>query len=190
MPLILASSSPRRQELLRNAGIEFLLCPANVDETRRAGERAKEYVLRMASEKALAAARRAAPGSFVLGADTVVVVEGQILGKPSDDRDAARMLRQLSGKAHRVLTGVCFIVAPNRIEILRNETTWVEFRPLDNEEIESYVASGEPMDKAGAYGIQGLASKFVTRIDGCFFNVVGLPVSVVYDALRAIEKRQ
>jgi len=123
-------------------------------------------------------------GSLVLGADTIVVAGGEILGKPADSADAARMLRRLSGETHRVITGVCLARAPARVEALCHETTFVTFRRLDEEEIAEYVASGEPLDKAGAYGIQGLASIFITRVEGCYFNVVGLPVAMVYDLLK------
>jgi len=177
--LVLASASPRRQELLRAAGIDFVVRPADVDETPREGESAESYVLRLAEEKARAAWR---PGETTLGADTVVAVEGRLLGKPSDAEEAAAMLSLLSGRGHEVLTGVCLYNG----EQVRNaaERTRVEFLPLSEEEIAAYVASGEPLDKAGAYGIQGRASKFVRRIEGCYFNVVGLPVSRLYRWLR------
>src|SRR5579885_2696706 len=168
MALILASNSPRRQELLKNAGIDCVVQPVQINEARRAGESAEDYVRRLASEKALGAARTAPPGSLVLGADTAVVVAGQILGKPADAEDAVRMLRLLAGATHRVLTGICFVRATEEV-------------------IQNYVASGESLDKAGAYAIQGLASKFVKRVEGCFFNVVGLPVSVVYETLNSLS---
>lgn len=186
MAIILASSSPRRRHLLRNAGIKFVSRPAEIDESLRADETAEAYVRRMAREKARHVARRSPAGSLVLGADTAVEVEGQILGKPRGESDAKRMLRLLSGRSHRVLTGICLLRAPGRIEALRHETTEVTFLPLDEDEIQTYVASREPFDKAGGYGIQGLASKFVSRLDGCFFNVMGLPVSVVYQVLRSL----
>ncbi|HEX5482919.1 MAG TPA: Maf family protein, partial [Terriglobia bacterium] len=155
-------------------------------EARRQGESAEDYVRRLAREKALSVARAAPPGTLVLGADTAVVAAGQILGKPADAADAARMLRLLSGATHRVLTGVCVARAPEKVEALRRETTTVIFNPLTEEEIQRYVASGEPLDKAGGYGIQGLASKFARRVEGCFFNVVGLPVPLVYNLLSSI----
>ncbi|MBZ5515924.1 MAG: Maf family protein, partial [Acidobacteriia bacterium] len=139
---------------------------------------------RAAEEKALAVAATAPPGALVLAADTIVVAGNEILGKPADAADAARMLRVLSGATHRVITGVSLVTAPDRVEAARCETTLVTFRRLEEEEIANYLASGEPFDKAGAYGIQGLASKFVTRIEGCYFNVVGLPVALVYDMLK------
>lgn len=184
MRLILASASPRRQELLRNAGFDFEARASGLEEARRSGETAEGFALRAAREKALAVAASAASDSLVLGADTVVVVNDTLLGKPADSDDAARMLRLLSGTTHRVITGVCLVRAPGQIEGSRRETTRVTFRPLDDREIRDYVSSGEPFDKAGAYGIQGLASKFVTRIEGCYFNVVGLPVALVHEMLK------
>jgi septum formation protein len=137
-----------------------------------------------APDKALAVAAAAPANAVVLGADTVVVADEEILGKPADATDATRMLHALSGATHRVITAVCLVSAPDRIEAVRAETTLVTFRPLDEKEMADYVASGEPFDKAGAYGIQGLASKFVRRVEGCYFNVVGLPVALVYDMLE------
>ncbi len=188
MQLILASSSPRRRELLRNAGFKFHVRPSGVREARRRGETAEEFSRRAAREKALDVAASSPRNSLVLGADTVVVIDGQILGKPAGRKDAARMLRLLSGSTHRVMTGVCVVRAPNRIEALKHELTLVTFRRLEEQEIRTYVASGEPLDKAGAYAIQGLASKFVTRIEGCYSNVVGLPVALVYDLLQPLLK--
>jgi septum formation protein len=178
--LVLASQSPRRAELLRAAGIDFDVRPGDVDESVRAGETAHEYVQRVAVAKAHAVARDAA--EIILAADTTVVVEGEILGKPADAADAARMLRRLAGRSHEVLTGVCLLRAG--IVSTRVAATTVAFLPMSEEEIAWYVASGEPMDKAGAYGIQGLASRFISRIDGSYTNVVGLPVAVVYELLR------
>ena len=182
--LILASASPRRRELLRAAGFDFEVRPSGIEEKRRAGESGEEFALRAAREKALQVAASAPPESLVLGADTVVIVDGEVLGKPAGPDDAARMLRLLSGVTHRVVTGVCLVRAPDRIEALRSSVTLVTFRRLDEQEISEYVSSGEPLDKAGAYGIQGLAPKFVTRIEGCYFNVVGLPVALVYELLK------
>jgi septum formation protein len=175
-PLILASASPRRAELLRAAGIPFDIDAADVDEAHLPGEPPHLYVARLAEAKAQAVARRA-PGRPVLGADTVVVAGGSVLGKPVDPDDATRMLESLSGRTHLVLTGVC-LVATGHLAVEVASTT-VEFRPLAPAEVQWYVASGEPMDKAGAYAIQGLASRFVTRIDGSYSNVVGLPVELV-----------
>jgi len=179
--LILASSSPRRAELLRNAGIPFIVCTVDVAEVRRPQEWPEDFVRRVAEEKAAAAFARH-PGKFALGADTVVIVEGQMLGKPTDAQDAIRMLRLLSAGSHLVTTGVC-LRGPG-VEDTHAETTTVSFGPLSEEEIAEYVATGEPMDKAGAYGIQGIASRWVTHLDGCYFNVMGLPVPLVYRMLR------
>jgi septum formation protein len=186
MKLVLASSSPRRQELLRNAGFEFDVRPGKIEEVPHGEERAEDFARRVAREKALNVAASSPPGSLVLGADTVVVVDDLILGKPTSPNDAARMLRMLSGTSHRVVTGVCLVRAPAQIQALTDETTLVIFRNLDEEEIHDYVASGEPLDKAGAYAIQGLASKFVVRIEGCYFNVVGLPIPLVYEMLKNV----
>jgi septum formation protein len=186
MRLILASRSPRRRELLRQAGFDFDVRPSSVEETTSPSETPEESARRAAREKALEVAASAPPESLVLGADTVVVADGEILGKPANASDAARMLRLLSGVTHRVITGVCIVRAPDRVEALAHETTFVTFRSLDNDELQDYLASGEPFDKAGAYGIQGLASKFVTRVEGCYFNVVGLPVALVYELLKPL----
>lgn len=188
MPLILASASPRRSELLRNAGIAFIVEPAHVPEQPTANENPIDYAQRLARDKALAIFQRN-PQSAVLGADTVVVANEHLLEKPADERDAARMLRLLSGRAHQVITGVC-LLAPSFEHIYEeteSEITQVVFSTLTPQEISSYVASREPKDKAGAYGIQGIASRWVERIEGCYFNVVGLPVPRVYRMLRACE---
>jgi septum formation protein len=179
--LILASSSPRRREILQAAGIEFTVRPADLDEAVLPGEKALSYVRRLARAKAEAIP--AGPGDVVLGADTVVVVEGEILGKPSGAADARRMLRLLAGREHAVMTGVC-LRRPGADAVEDVALTRVWFLPLSEGEIAGYVESGEPLDKAGAYAIQGLASKFVDRIEGCYFNVVGLPVALVYQHLR------
>ena len=178
-PIVLASASPRRAELLRAAGIAFVVRPADVDETLHDGEAPENYVVRVASAKARAIHARM-PDATVLGADTTVVVDHHILGKPADADDARRMLRLLSGRPHEVVTGVA-VVAASRPVATRVATTTVEFAALTDAEIDWYVESGEPMDKAGAYAIQGLASRFVTRIVGSYSNVVGLPVALVYE---------
>ena len=180
--LVLASRSPRRQEILARAGIPFVVRPVEIDEALLPGEDAWAYVRRVARQKAEAAA--AAPGDIVLGADTVVVVDEEILGKPAGPADAARMLGRLSGREHMVLTGICLRAASTLIEDL--EATRVRFVPLSPREIGAYVASGEPLDKAGAYAIQGLASRFVDRVEGCYFNVVGLPIARVCRHLVAL----
>lgn len=180
--LILASSSPRRQELLRQEGINFEVCPAGIPEEQRSGEPPIDYALRLAREKALKVAAKF-PDAFVLGADTVVVVEEEILVKPVDAQDAARMLGLLSGRTHQVITAVSLVAAEGRIDT-RSLTTNVNFRALTRQEIEHYVAGGEPMDKAGAYAIQGGAAPWVTRLEGDYSNVVGLPLPLVKQMLR------
>jgi septum formation protein len=193
--LVLASSSPRRQELLRNARILFKTWPAEIPEIRRDGEPALAFARRLAREKARAVFESALPsaGTFVLGADTVVVVDSEVLGKPAGESDAVRMLRLLSGRRHEVTTGVCLVgldtatedAGGRRIfEDIRAETTEVCFSLLSDEDIQDYVATGEPMDKAGAYAIQGIASRWVTGISGDYFNVMGLPVALVCRMLR------
>ncbi len=189
--LVLASASPRRQELLRNAGIAFEVQPADIPEDPLPGEGAKHCAERLAREKALAVARQR-PHDVVLGADTAVVVEGQydgeLLGKPSDAADAARMLRMLSGREHQVITGVCLVV--NGQTSVASETTLVTVSEITDEDIAEYVASGEPMDKAGAYAIQGIASRWIPRIEGDYSNVVGLPVALVFRMLRQHAKSE
>ena len=190
MRFLLASASPRRRELLRNAGFDFDVQPSHVVEEIQQGEPPEEFARRAAREKAMQVAASCPAGSIVLGADTVVVIDGETLGKPSGRQDATRMLRLLSGRTHQVHTGICLVRAPGEIEALKHETTFVTFRELDEEEIRSYVETGEPLDKAGAYAVQGLASRFVTRISGCYFNVVGLPVALVYETLKPLMKAE
>jgi len=184
--LVLASASPRRQELLRNAGITFEVQPAHIPEDPLPGEAAKDCAERLAREKALAVARQR-PHDVVFGADTVVVVDGQLLGKPSDAADAARMLRVLSGREHQVITGVCLVV--NGQPSVASEMTIVTVSEITDKEIADYVASGEPMDKAGAYAIQGIASRWIPRIEGDYSNVVGLPVALVFRMLREVSSQ-
>jgi len=191
MKLILASSSPRRRELLRNAGLEFEVIPSGIEEGVPAAQEAPEdYARRAAKTKAMHVAARAPSGSTVLGADTIVTIGGLVLGKPTGPHDATRMLRMLSGQTHEVVTAICLVRAPDSIVALKHETTFVTFSELSGQEIQAYVASHEPMDKAGAYAIQGLASKFVTHISGCYFNVVGLPIPLLYEALKALQERE
>lgn len=180
--LILASASPRRAELLRAAGIEFDVIPADVDEAMDAEDQPEGYARRVAQLKAEAIIPQA-PGRSILGADTIVIIDNEVLGKPAGADDARRMLGLLSGRTHTVLTAVCLVnpAAESGKVQTRVARTSVEFAPLTQAEIAWYVASGEPADKAGAYAIQGLASRFVTRIDGSYSNVVGLPVALVYD---------
>jgi nucleoside triphosphate pyrophosphatase len=179
--LILASVSPRRAELLRAAGYEFEIVVADVDERARGRETPADYVRRLAAEKSAAVQ---AADAIVLGADTTVVVDGEILGKPRDDDEAAAMLRRLAGRRHDVLTGVS--IRHGAHEVGRVESTAVWFSVLTKEDIAWYVASGEGRDKAGAYAIQGLASRFIPRIDGSYANVVGLPVAAVAELLRSV----
>ena len=198
MGLVLASASPRRQELLRSAGIAVTVQPTNLPEAPLDGEAPKAFAERLAREKAWAVFKQR-PNDFVLGADTIVVVGKEILGKPSNAADAARMLKMLSGRSHEVTTAVCLMgprpaAAPEgnagasaKSESLgdtRSETTLVKMNELTDEEIQAYILTGEPMDKAGAYAIQGMASRWIPRIEGDYANVVGLPTALVYRMLR------
>ena len=178
--LVLASQSPRRAEILRQAGIPFTVRAVPVDEQPLPGEMPEAYVQRLAGEKALAVP--AGPDEIVLGADTTVVVAGEMLAKPADAADARRMIGALAGRSHEVLTGIC--LRQGALVVRDFAVTRVWFAPMTAEEIAAYAQSGEPLDKAGAYAIQGLASKFIERIDGCYFNVVGLPVALVHRHLR------
>jgi len=180
--LVLASQSPRRAEILKQAGMKFTVRVAAVDESPLHGERAEDYVRRLAERKALAIP--AAPDEIVLGADTTVVIGDEMLAKPADAADARRMLGLLAGRRHEVMTGIC--LKRGQVVVRDWGVTKVWFGAMSEAEIEEYVAGGEPMDKAGAYAIQGLASKYIERIDGCYFNVVGLPVSLVYRRLKEI----
>jgi septum formation protein len=182
--LILASASPRRAELLRAAGYQFEVVVADVDESARDGETPAAYVRRLAAEKSAAVQSYVRREAIILGADTTVVVDGEILGKPRDDGEAAQMLGRLAGRRHDVLTGVS--IRHGAHEAGRVESTAVWFSMLTTEDIAWYVASGEGRDKAGAYAIQGLASRLIPRIDGSYANVVGLPVAVVAELLRSV----
>jgi septum formation protein len=184
--LILASSSPRRAELLRAAGIPFEVFPVTVDEAVLKGEPPGEHVRRLAREKA-DAGYASHPSAVVIGADTIVLISGEILGKPRDAKDAVRMLRLLSGREHEVLTGVAIVARRGvAVEVARTRV-WVN--PLSEADISEYVATGEPLDKAGAYGIQGLGSRFIDRIQGSYANVVGLPVALVYRLLKGYPEK-
>jgi septum formation protein len=193
MGLILASASPRRQDLLRAAGIAVTVQPTNIPEVSLDGEIAKMFAERLAHEKAWSIFKQH-PTDFVLGADTVVVVDKEILGKPRNPADAERMLRLLSGRTHEVITAVCVMgpkssapAGPKPEAALgdtRSETTVVTMNAMSDDEIRAYVATGEPMDKAGAYAIQGMASRWIPRIEGDYSNVVGLPVALVYRMLK------
>jgi septum formation protein len=182
--LVLASQSPRRAEILRQAGIAFTVRPSFVNETPRETERPVDYVQRLAEDKAATIA--VAVGDIVLGADTTVVVDGRMLGKPENEADARRMLTLLAGKRHEVMTGICLRRGEERISDAAITEVW--FNPMSAAEIAEYAASGEPLDKAGAYAIQGLASKYIEKIYGCYYNVVGLPISMVYGYLRYFTK--
>ena len=187
MKLILASSSPRRAEILRHAGLAFDVFPANVDESRLPRESAPHFVRRLALAKASRAAEVAARKgrtAIVIGADTVVVAGGKILGKPGDLPTARRMLRLLSGRTHTVLTGLALMQVPDGAGKIVVEKTRVRFAKLSEKEIDGYLMTGEPYHKAGAYAIQGLAGRYVTRIEGCYFNVVGLPLARLWSLLR------
>jgi len=180
--LILASQSPRRRELLTTAGIAFKVRVRPVEELLGAGEKPEAYVRRLAREKAEAAFED--PEDSVLGADTIVVLDEEVLEKPRHAVDAFQMLTKLSGREHTVITGICLRHAA--ATVIDTETTRVHFARMDYREIEDYVATREPMDKAGAYAIQGLGSKFVERIEGCYFNVMGLPLARLYRHLKAL----
>jgi len=173
--IILASQSPRRSELLTRAGVSFAVRAAEIDESVRDGEAPQQYVRRLAVGKAMAIPRGG--DACVLAADTTVVLGSEILGKPADAADAVQMLTKLAGRTHEVITGICLFY---RSELFIDAAvTAVRFGPMTPAEIDAYVATGEPMDKAGGYGIQGVASRYITGIEGCYFNVVGLPVSLV-----------
>jgi septum formation protein len=187
MKLILASSSPRRAEILRHAGLYFDVFAANVDESRLPHESAPQFVRRLALAKANRAAEVAARKgrtAIIIGADTAVVAGGKILGKPGDLPTARRMLRMLSGRTHTVLTGLALVRVPGGAEKVVVEKTSVRFARLSEKEIDSYLMTGEPYHKAGAYAIQGIAGRYVTRIEGCYFNVVGLPLARLWSLLR------
>lgn len=183
--LILASQSPRRRELLAIAGCEFRVRVQPLEEVRAPGESPVAYVRRLAQSKAEAVYEGA--DEIVLGADTIVVLGERVLEKPADAAEAREMLKMLQGREHAVITGICLRHAGGAI--VDHSLTKVRFAFMTDSEIGDYVASGEPLDKAGAYGIQGLASKFVERIDGCYFNVMGLPVSLVYKYLKQLAQQ-
>jgi septum formation protein len=188
--LILASSSPRRAQILRDAGFDFTIQPANVDESLEPGEAVEAYVARIAQAKAHAVAGRAlADGTpaIVIAADTVVLAGKQILPKPKDADDARRMLRLLNATMHEVLTGLFVIRAYDGISFAHLERTRVEFTRISDIDIDAYIQTKEPFDKAGAYGIQGIGGRFVRKVDGCYFNVMGLPLSRLWEILRQMR---
>ena len=183
MELILASGSPRRREMLDLIGLKYSVRIGQTDESIQPCA-PEEMVVTLAARKARTV-KAAAPGCCVIGADTIVYLDGQIIGKPRDPADAVRILRSLSGRTHTVYTGVC--IATDEEERCFYEATYVTFAQLSDDEIQSYVASGEPMDKAGAYGVQGIAAVFVEKIEGCYFNVIGLPVPTLYRNLAELH---
>jgi nucleoside triphosphate pyrophosphatase len=192
MKIILASSSPRRAEILREAGIAFEIRSAEIDETALPGEPAQAMVSRLAESKARTAAAQMDPsahGGIVVGADTTVELGGEILGKPRDPAHAREMLAKLSGRTHHVLTGIFLLRLPGNTTRAAVENSAVTFAHLSEEEIAAYVTSGEPIAKAGAYAIQGLAGRYIPRIEGCYFNVVGLPLARLYALLRELGWR-
>ncbi len=195
LPLILASASPRRRALLTQAGFTFEVQASSVPEERQPGEDAIRFTLRLAREKAEAVFAQRQAGRtkpcMVLGADTVVVCDQEILGKPRDEEDAARMLRLLAGRTHYVVTGVALVWGEGAAPLIESaaEVTQVTMRTVSQEEIQDYVATGEPMDKAGAYAIQGYAARWIPRISGCYFNVVGLPLALVASLLEGAAQR-
>ena len=187
-PLVLASGSPRRRELLAQAGYRFEIQVSSVAESRRPDEDAIRFATRLAREKAENVFARHAPGVVVLGADTVVVCDGEVMGKPVDAADATRMLLRLSGRTHQVVTGVALVWSEASAQVAA-ELTHVTMRTISPQEVSDYVAGGEPMDKAGAYAIQGYAGRWIPRINGCYFNVVGLPLALVTSLLEGVEQR-
>ena len=189
MKIILASSSPRRAEILRDAGIAFEICATQIDEVAFPGETAQAMVARLAGAKARAAAAQVDAGMrecIIVGADTTVELDGEILGKPRDAAHAREMLAMLSGRTHHVLTGIFLLRLPGNASRAAVEKSAVTFAPLSEADIDAYVASGEPLGKAGAYAIQGLAGRYIPKIEGCYFNVVGLPLARLYALLREL----
>lgn len=184
MKLILASASPRRAAILESAGIGFNRLPAEIDETPLPEESPEACVMRLAETKARQVAGEVTAPAIVVGADTLVLLDGKVMGKPASDEEARQMLRRLSGRTHRVITGIAALRLPDNACSRAAESTAVTFAPLSDREIETYIATGEPMDKAGAYGIQERAGCFITRIEGCYFNVVGLPLARLYAMLQ------
>lgn len=190
MKLILASASARRAQILRDAGLHFQIISSAVDETPLDGESPQDLVRRLAEQKAQLVAARAVGPAIIIGADTVVVVDGKMLGKPRSGEEARTMLAQLSGRTHAVFTGLALVRLPDGATRQDLEATQVTFAPLSEEEISSYVATGEPFDKAGAYAVQGRGGRHVSRIEGCFYNVVGLPLARLYRLLKEYGWRE
>jgi nucleoside triphosphate pyrophosphatase len=192
MKLILASASPRRAQILCDAGISFEIARANVNERPRLGESARVMTRRLAQAKAQVVAKKLGKKrlqTIVIGADTTVEVKGELLGKPQSIAGARKMLRKLAGRTHLVVTSVAAIRLPDHAEVIVTETTRVRFAPLSAEDIAEYLATGEPLDKAGAYAVQGIGGRFIESIDGCYFNVVGLPLARLYRMLSGLGWR-
>jgi septum formation protein len=183
--LILASASPRRRELLQRAGVAFTVIPSNTLEAVQPGETPQEYALRVASEKAQDVARKH-PGNWILGADTIVEIDGQVLGKPRDAADGHWMLRQLSGRPHQVMTAFALLNGDGQVWVRHIVTSRVTFKRLSESQIREYLATGEPFDKAGAYAVQGLGASLVEQVEGSYTNIVGLPMDEVQAALGAV----
>ncbi|HXG90779.1 MAG TPA: Maf family protein [Blastocatellia bacterium] len=183
--IILASASPRRAEILAKIGVEFEIEPSQIHERPHADEAPPDYIIRIARAKVIAVARKREAG-LIIGADTIVVLDGRVLGKPQDEEDAQRMLRQLSGKWHAVMTGVALLDVATRREVADYDKTLVRFAQMTEKEIDWYVGTKEPMDKAGAYGIQDLGGLFVEEIAGNYYNVVGLPLPLLYRLARRL----
>ncbi len=182
--LILASGSPRRKELLEKCGIPFDVCPADIDETINE----KGYLpdeIRMLAERKAKAILEENPSTAVIGSDTIVVIDSEVLGKPENKEDAKRMLKRLSGHTHQVITGICIMSSMR--EFSNVSISEVTFADLDDQEIQKYVDTEEPMDKAGAYAVQGIASRYITRIHGDYYSIMGLPVSMVYEELKNLS---
>jgi septum formation protein len=188
--LILASTSPRRAQVLRDAGLAVHIISSAVDETPLDGESPQDLVRRLAESKAQLIARRTIGPALIIAADTLVAADSRFLGKPRDAGEAREILRQLSGRTHAVHTGLAVIRLPDQALRVELETTQVSFAPLSDEEIGAYISTGEPFDKAGAYAVQGRAGRYVTRIEGCYFNVVGLPLARLYRLLGEMGWRE
>jgi len=181
--IILASQSPRRRKIMELLRIEFEYCPADINEIFLPQEKPRDAVRRIAQSKA-EQVRELVGSGLIISADTVVVCNGEMLGKPGDEQDAYNKLSILKGTKHEVITAVCVLDAESGFFEVQDETTWVYFRDITDDEIKAYISTGEPMDKAGAYAIQGTGSVFIERIEGCYFNVVGLPIKNLYSMLR------
>lgn len=190
VPLILASKSPRRKKLLEQLGLSFQVIPSDfAEENHSINYLPEDYVQKLSLEKALDVAHKIKNSSIVIGADTIVLLNGKIINKPLDDKDAKKILKKLSNKTHTVLTGLSFVKVPEQKFITTYQKTLVSFRKLDEDEIDAYIKSGSPLDKAGAYGIQDdFGALFVSHIQGCYYNIVGLPLELFYQTLKEFIK--